>query len=200
MIVIEKTIVSDDVVEKEFVCKLTACKGACCVIGESGAPLEKEETKKLEEIFPLVKEYMNEAGIREVEKQGAWRIDKDGDYVTPLVNGDAECAYVFFDENKIAKCSIEKAFYEGKTDFKKPISCHLYPVRIKKQQTYDAVNYEYWKGCAPACTHGKELGVPVYKFLKEALIRKYGEAWYDQLNLAAELLSRGEKINHKNSL
>jgi hypothetical protein len=193
MIVIDKTIVSDDVLEKEFVCKLTACKGACCVIGESGAPLEKDETKKLEEIFPIVKEYMNEKGIHEIEKQGKWMIDKDGDYVTPLINGDEECAYVFFDENKIAKCAIEKAFYEGKIDFKKPISCHLYPVRITKHKKYDAVNYEYWKGCAPACVNGKELGVPVYKFLKDALIRKFGEKWYEQLSLAAETFYREKK-------
>jgi len=184
MIIIEKTIVSDDLLEKEFVCALDKCKGACCVEGDSGAPLDWEETSVLEDIYEQVKPFMTAEGKDAVKKYGTWLIDSEGDFVTPLVNGVKQCAYSFF-ENGIAKCAIERACREGKTDFKKPISCHLYPVRITKHDSYDAVNYNRWAICSPACANGKQLGVSVYEFVKDALIRKYGENWYDQLKGAA---------------
>jgi len=185
MIVIENTIVSDDVVDKQFICNLDACKGECCVAGVSGAPLEKEETEILDKIYDKVKPYLTERGIRAIEKYGKHEIDGDGDMVTPLVNGKDECAYTIF-ENGIASCGIEKAHREGKIDFQKPISCHLYPIRIKKYKDYEAVNYDRWSICSPACALGKKEGVHVFEFVKKAVIRKYGENWYKQLEGAAE--------------
>jgi Protein of unknown function (DUF3109) len=185
MIAIDNTLVSDDLLDRKFVCDLNACKGECCVAGDSGAPLEKEEEEILNTILPLVKPYMNEEGIAEIEKSGVAVIDSDGDLVTPLVDGVKHCAFVIF-ENSIAKCAIEKAYYDGKITFKKPISCHLYPVRINKYKDFDAVNYQEWEVCKPACVCGDKLDVPVYKFLKEPLIRKYGATWYQQLELVAK--------------
>ncbi|HTL81665.1 MAG TPA: DUF3109 family protein [Bacteroidia bacterium] len=187
MIEIGKTLISDDVVEKQFVCDLNACKGACCVLGDSGAPLEEEETKILDEIYDKVKPYMTEQGIKAVEKQGKWIVDSDGDRVTPLVGGNKECAYTVF-ENGIALCGIEKAWKDGKVKWQKPISCHLYPVRISTYKKFEAVNYEKWKICKPACDCGEKLQVPVYKFVKTALIRKYGGEWYKQLEEAAKFM------------
>jgi hypothetical protein len=187
MIAIDKTLISEDLIDKKFVCDLNACKGACCVAGDSGAPLEKEELQILDSILEDVKPYMVKKGIKAVEKFGSYVIDGDGDYTTTLVSPGAECAFVFFDENKIAKCAIEQAFYDGKVSWKKPISCHLYPVRITKHKDYDAVNYDKWSICKPACECGAKLDVPVYKFLKEPLIRKYGKEWFKQLEQSAKL-------------
>ncbi|MDN3203495.1 DUF3109 family protein [Algoriphagus sediminis] len=181
MIIVENAVISDDVKEKFFVCNLEACKGACCVEGDAGAPLEEEETKILEEIYPKVKPYITEEGQKAIEKQGAWVIDKEGDMGTPTIGDNAECAYAIKDERGILKCGIEQAYMDKQIEFKKPISCHLYPIRITKYDQYDALNYDRWEICNPACDLGAELGVPVYKFLKEALIRKYGEAWYAEL-------------------
>jgi hypothetical protein len=185
MIAIDNTVVSEDLLEKKFVCDLTRCKGACCVEGESGAPLEESELKQLEKVYPIIKDTLTKEGRESIEEQGLYVIDDEGDIVTPLVGGYRECAYTIF-EKGVAKCSIEKAFFEGKTKFRKPISCHLYPVRITKYKAYDAVNYEKWSICKPACKLGAELKVPVYVFLKDPLIRKYGKDWYKQLQLAAE--------------
>jgi hypothetical protein len=185
MIAIEKTLVSEELLEKKFVCDLTRCKGHCCVEGESGAPLDKEELEKLEEVFPVIKDTLTERGLKSIREQGLYLIDDDGDYVTPLVDHVKECAYTIFEEG-IAKCAIEKSFLEGKINFRKPISCHLYPVRITKYKTYDAVNYEKWSVCGPACKLGEALKVPVYVFLKDSLTRKYGKEWYDQLKVFAE--------------
>ena len=185
MIAIEGTIVSEHLLEKKFVCDLNACKGACCVSGDSGAPLEKKELKILKDIYKEVKPYMAPDGIKAIEEQGFYVIDEDKDYTTPLVNGK-HCAFVVFKKG-IAKCAIEDAHAEGKIDFKKPISCHLYPVRVSKFKDYEAVNYSHWEICKPACECGKKLDVSVYKFLKEPLIRKFGENWYNQLKLADEL-------------
>jgi hypothetical protein len=184
LIAIENTLVSEDLLEKKFVCDLNACKGACCVEGDSGAPLEENEAHILEEIFDDIKPYMRPEGITAVEEQGKYTVDVDGDLVTPLVKGK-ECAYVYFDENNTALCAIEKAYKEGKINFQKPVSCHLYPVRITNYKEYDAVNYHAWDICKPACKCGSKLNIPVYKFVKTALIRKYGEDWYKQLEFAA---------------
>lgn len=193
MILIDHTIVSEELLDKEFVCALDKCKGVCCVAGDSGAPLEFEETTSLEEIYEEVKPYMTHEGIESIEKFGKWLIDSEGDFVTPLVSGMKQCAYVFF-EKDVAKCAIEKAYFEGKIDFRKPVSCHLYPVRITKYDEYDAVNYNKWDVCSPACKNGKELGVPVYQFVKDALIRKYGSEWFGQLKGADNF--RKEHSNH----
>lgn len=185
MIIIDNTIVSDDLLEKKFVCALDKCKGACCVAGDSGAPLEQNEIEMLEEIYPHVKPYLTKNGADSIDKFGKWMIDTDGEFVTPLVNGKDECAYTIF-ENGIALCGIEKAFSDKKINFRKPISCFLYPVRIKKMKDYDAVNYNRWEICSPACENGEELGVPVFQFVKPALIEKYGEEWFKQLEGAAK--------------
>ena len=191
MILIDRTIVSDSLVDKEFVCHLDMCKGACCVEGVSGAPLEENELNIIEEVYDKVKPYMTPQGIREIERSGKHLIDSDGDHVTPLVDGKKECAYTIFDGG-IAKCAFEKAYNEGDINFKKPVSCHLYPVRITPHSDYDAVNYEKWDLCKPACSLGKTLGVPVYTFVKDALVRKYGQDWYDQLDGAAKFAAQKE--------
>ncbi len=193
MIAIDKTLISEDVLEKKFVCDLNACKGECCVAGASGAPLDKEELPILDSVLEEVKPYMNKKGLMAIEKSGAYVIDSDGDYTTTLVSSEAECAFVYFDENKIAKCAIEKAYLEGKIKWKKPISCHLYPIRISKHKHYDAVNYSKWNICKPACECGKKLDVPVYKFLKEPLIRKYGKNWYKELEKSAQIFYSQQK-------
>ena len=192
MIAIDKTLISEDLLDKKFVCDLNACKGACCVAGDSGAPLDKEELPVLESVLKEVKPYMVKKGIKAIEKNGAFVIDSDGDYTTTLVSDGAECVFVYFDENKIAKCAIEKAYLEGKIKWHKPISCHLYPVRITKHKAYDAVNYDKWEICKPACSCGEKLDVPVYKFLKAPLIRKYGKEWYKQLELQAKVFLKNK--------
>ncbi len=185
MIVIDNCIVSEDLLDKKFVCNLDKCKGACCVEGESGAPLNQEETEVIEKVYDKIKPYMVDDGIATVEKFGKWVIDSDGDFVTPLVGGRGRCAYVFF-EKGVAKCAFEKAHSEGKINFQKPISCHLYPVRITEHKEYDAVNYSKWEICSPACSNGSSLGISVFEFVKTGLIRKYGVDWYKQLEGAAE--------------
>tara|TARA_R110002073_G_scaffold123234_2_gene266865 strand:+ start:47178 stop:47741 length:564 start_codon:yes stop_codon:yes gene_type:complete len=175
-----KTIVSEDIIEKDFVCNLSKCKGVCCVSGEAGAPLDKKEVGILEEIYPKIKPFLRKEGIQAIEEQGTSIISDFGELETPLVN-ESECAYLTFDEKKIAQCGIEEAYNKGVVDWKKPISCHLYPVRVKDYSEFSAVNYHKWDICNDACSLGKELQMPVYKFVKEALIRKFGEDWYLEL-------------------
>lgn len=184
MIAVGNVLVSDELITQKFVCNLSACKGACCVQGDAGAPLEEAETTILDDIFEDVKPFMELDGIKAVELQGKYEVDIDGEYVTPLVEGK-HCAYVTFD-NGIAKCAIEKAHLAGAVDFVKPISCHLYPIRVNKNQFFDALNYHRWGVCNPARNNGTNLGVPVYKFLKAPLTRKYGEVWYDLLDETAK--------------
>jgi len=198
MIAISNTLVSEDLIERKFVCDLNACKGACCVIGDSGAPLEKEELAIIESVLDKVKPYMNQKGLKTIEKLGPHLIDHEGDYTTPLVSPGAECAYVYFDENKTAKCVFEKAYNDGIISWKKPVSCHLYPVRITKYKNYNAVNYHKWDLCKPACECGKKLDVPVYKFLKEPLLRHFGEDWYKQLEESARLKEENKNSTTKN--
>ena len=188
MIQINDTVVSEILLEKKFVCDLNKCMGACCVEGDAGAPLEESELEELENVFPLVKEYLSDKNI-EALKEDLFTIDKDGEYVTQLVNRK-ECAFVFFDEKGITKCSIEQAYLEGKTKFKKPISCHLFPVRLTQYKNFIAVNYAHWDICDDACKLGDELGVPTYQFLKEPLIRKFGKTWFEELELVNEHLNK----------
>lgn len=178
-----KTIVSEDILEKEFVCNLSACKGACCVDGDAGAPLTKEETKILEQIFPKVKPFLRPEGIAAIEVQGTWRVGTDQDLETPLID-EKDCAYVIFD-GSTALCGIEQAYNQGVLDWKKPVSCHLYPIRVKDFTEFAAVNYDRWDICDDACSLGKELQVPVYQFVKEALIRRFGEDWFAELETVA---------------
>lgn len=188
MFQIGKTIVSDELLEKEFVCNLSACKGQCCVDGDAGAPLDEDELEIMEKIYPIVKPFLRPEGVKAIEEQGTSIVGEDGGWETPLING-ADCAYVIFDGNT-ALCGIEQAYNQGLIDWKKPISCHLYPVRIREFTDFSAVNYHKWHICSDACELGKELEVPVYKFLKEALTRKFGEAWYNELDTIAEELKK----------
>ncbi len=183
-----KTIVSEDILEKNFVCNLNACHGACCIDGDAGAPLTKEETEILEAIYPKVKPYLRKEGQEIIESKGTWVVGTEQDLETPLID-NKDCAYVIFD-GKTALCGIEQAYNEGVIDWKKPVSCHLYPIRIKDFAEFSAVNYDRWDICDDACTLGKELQVPVYQFVKEALIRRFGTNWYMELEKVAQELEK----------
>ncbi|WP_130735797.1 DUF3109 family protein [Flavobacterium sp. J27] len=188
MFQLNKTIVSEEILEKEFVCNLSACKGACCVDGDAGAPLNDDETKILETIFPKVKPFLRPEGIKAIEEQGTFVTGEDGEFETTLIEG-RDCAYVIFDK-ETALCGIEQAYNQGIIDWKKPISCHLYPIRVKEYSDFSAVNYHKWHICDDACSLGKELEVPIYKFVKEALIRKFGKQWYEELEKVATDLKK----------
>jgi hypothetical protein len=180
-----KTIISEDILDKEFVCNLNACKGACCVEGEAGAPLTQEEGEVLKEIYPKIKPYLRPEGVKAIEKQGFFTKNPIDEPETTLIEG-RECAYAIFDKNGSALCAIEKAYKEGVINFYKPISCHLYPIRIKEYKSMTAINYHSWPICNDACALGKELKVPTYRFVKDALIRKFGKTWYDELDEMAQ--------------
>jgi len=179
-----KTLVSEEIIENEFVCNLSACKGACCIDGDAGAPLEEKETEILVELYSRVKPFLRPEGIEAIEAQGAFVMGEDGEWETPLVN-NSECAYVVFTTAGVAKCGLEEAYDKGATSWKKPVSCHLYPVRVKEYSQLTAVNYHKWQVCDPACQLGESLQVPIYKFVKEALIRKFGKKWYAELEAVA---------------
>jgi len=184
MVIIDDTLVSENLKKVHFICDLDKCHGDCCVEGDAGAPLEEDEIGILEDCLDEVKPYMTKEGLDVVEKNGVFDYDIDGEYVTPLVN-DRECAFVYF-ENGISYCAIEKAWLEGKINFQKPISCHLYPVRLKELSSHTAVNYDQWHICNAALLKGKDNHVPLYQFLKEPLTRKFGAEWYEKLTLAFE--------------
>ncbi len=186
MFQIGKTIVSEEILQNDFVCNLNACKGACCVGGEYGAPLDDSETDKLVNIYQDVKPFLRPEGIAAIEEHGTFVKGEDGEWETPLVNNN-ECAYVIFSKDGVAKCGLEAAYEAGATQWKKPISCYLYPVRTREYSEFTAVNYHKWEICDPACALGEELKVPIYKFVKDALIQKFGEDWYRELEeVAAE--------------
>jgi len=180
LVELDDKIISTEIFTKQFVCDLSSCKGACCVEGDAGAPLTLEEVDIMEEELESFKPYMREEGLRAVEDSGVFYMDIDNEPVTTLVNG-SECAFVYFDDNGITKCSIEKAYREGKTNFPKPISCHLYPIRIKQYAKFKAINYHTWEICKSACQCGEKLEVPVYRFLKDPLIRAFGDDFYKEL-------------------
>lgn len=182
MIVIDNKVISDDLGDKFFVCDLEKCKGACCVQGDGGAPLSEEEVSLLPTIYEKVKPYLTEEGKQTIEEKGFTNQEPGEEYrSTPLRPSDSACAYVNFDENGITYCGIEKAYLDGKINFQKPISCHLYPVRIKEHKDFHAINYDQWEICSPACKLGKDLGIPVYQFVKTPLIRKYGKEFFAAL-------------------
>ena len=194
VIAIDNILVSDDVVEAKFVCDLHKCKGGCCEDGDAGAPLEKEEKAILDKNFEVIKPYLTPQGLKEIERQGKYLYDREFGWVTPTVNG-AICAYGFRDKQGIIKCGIEAAYYDGKLDWKKPISCHLYPIKISKSKVYTNVNYEPRDVlCKPGCALGKKLKMPVYQFLKEAIVRKFGTGFYEALEqVAAEHFDEKEQ-------
>lgn len=187
MIAIDNVLVSDQVIEEHFVCDLTKCKGGCCEDGDAGAPLEDAELTLLNQHFEAVKPYMTAEGIKQVERQGKYVYDQEFGWVTPTINSKI-CAYGYRDKQGIIKCAIEQAYNDEKIDWKKPISCHMFPIRIKKSKrgATEYVNYEPREDlCAAACKLGKKLKVPAYVFLKDALIRKYGVEFYETLDATA---------------
>ncbi len=185
MLQIGDTIISSEILEEDFLCDLLKCLGQCCVDGDSGAPLTKEEISILKEIEAEIWEDLTPEAQTVIKKQGAYYIDEDGDYVTSLVN-KKECVYAYYDKDNICKCAIEKAYKEKKISFYKPISCHLYPIRVTEYSKFTALNYHKWSVCGPARICGKKNELKVYQFLKEALIRRFGEEWYEQLEIAAK--------------
>jgi len=188
VIQIGNTIVSLDVIEKQFECDLDQCKGECCLYGDSGAPLEPEEQMILEKIYSKIKPFLRQEGIEAIEEIGTSMTDSDGDLVTPLIN-NRECAYALVEEG-IYRCGIERAFQKRKITFRKPYSCHLFPVKIKKYSGFDGVNYEQWEICKPARIKGEKKALPVYRFLKNPLIRKFGKKWYREMETIAEKVTQ----------
>lgn len=189
VIVIDNILVSEDVVEKQFVCDLAQCKGGCCEEGDAGAPLRKEELKQVKEVFEQIKPYLSPHSLQEIEAKGLYVYNQEFEWVTPTIGSDAGiCVYGIREKNGMIKCAFEQAYLDGKTSWKKPISCHLYPIVVKKGKygEYERVNYEpREKLCSPGCLLGKKLKLPAYKFLKEALIRKFGENFYNTLDQIA---------------
>jgi hypothetical protein len=190
MLIIQDKLVSDDVVQEQFICNLSACKGACCWEGDLGAPLDEDELPQLAAIFEAVKPYLSPAGIAAIEAQGTsvWNGEEEG-YATPLID-NGPCAYMILDGSGTAQCGIERAWKAGLAEFRKPISCQLYPIRINKNDIagFEALNYDRWDICSAACTKGAEEQVPVYVFLRDAIVRKYGQDFYDELDAAAQFL------------
>lgn len=192
MLIIRNVIVSDEVLENNFVCNLSACKGACCWEGDYGAPLDKTELDVLEKIYPSVAPYLTPAGRQAIEEQGLFSYSREaGEFGTTLVDG-AACAFMTMSEQGIAQCGIEQAWRDQKIDFQKPVSCHLYPIRIEENRHngFEIMQYDEWDICSAACTLGDKEQVPVYQFVKEGIIRKYGKAFFDELHAAAEHLNK----------
>ena len=188
MLIVDDCIISDNLAEVSFCCDLGKCKGACCVEGDCGAPLDADEIPVLKRIYPIVKQYMTAEGIDVVEREGVSAIDVEGMPCTPLVN-NRECAYAVV-EDGFTLCAIEKAYRDHKIDYPKPISCHLYPVRIEDFGEFKAVNYHEWDICRCAVTKGRSEGQKLYKYLREPLVRRFGQQWYDELVEQCETLSR----------
>lgn len=188
MIAIGSTLCSEEVFTHAFVCDLGKCQGACCVEGDAGAPLRDEELLVLDRIRPALEPFLRPEGLAALAEQGNYVRDSDGEWVTPLVAGK-ECAYVVF-KGGTSFCGIETAHRAGVVDWPKPLSCHLYPIRVTSYKTYDALNVDHWKVCEPACSLGRELNVPVFRFLKNSLIRAYGTEWYEEAEQVYEVLEQ----------
>lgn len=186
------TLVSETLFEQAFTCDISACKGACCVEGEAGAPLESEEIEQLKAHWHQVKPYLTKDGISALESQGVATQNAFKEWETPLIDGKA-CAYINYDQKGIAQCGIEQAHRHGDTKLQKPISCHLYPVRVKKYSAFVAVNYHEWSICSAGCDLGAALKRPLYQFVETALVRKFGKAWYDALHTAAQEFANQQK-------
>ncbi len=189
MVEIDDKLISLEVFEKQFVCDLAACKGACCVEGSGGAPLDEHEIELLEKNYETAKKYLSPQSVEEIEKQGFYVVGSDRELETPLINGE-ECVYVYYDENDIAKCAYDTAFRNGESEWLKPTSCQLYPIRLSKLSSHIAINYHKWHICEPACRCGTELKIPVFRFLKEPIIRKFGQEFYESLLEAEKLVSK----------
>ncbi len=192
MIIIQEKIVSTQLFKKSFICNLSKCKGACCWEGDFGAPLEQDEIEAIRDSYEVIKEYLPAANREYIDTNGLTVYYKGMDAEGTMLMPDNSCVFMNKDHNGIAVCGIEQAHRDGKTEFKKPISCHLYPIRVSKNEktNFEALNYDVWDICSPACQLGEEMKMPVYQFLKEAIIRKYGEAFYEEMDAANEYVNR----------
>ena len=189
MIQIKDTLISEDIFETCFVCDLGKCKGMCCVEGDAGAPLTHEEYEAIKDVLPKIWDDLSLKARELIEKQGIAYIDGDGELATSIIKG-RECVFTYFDADGVCRCAIDNAFREGKISVQKPISCHLYPIRLRKYDDFTALNYDRWSVCRPALRLGKKTGIKLYQFLKEPLIRKFGEEWYQEVCQIAELLPK----------
>ncbi len=192
MLIIQDVLIHDDVVKEKFLCQLDACKGACCWEGDWGAPLEQEEISTLVEILDKVSPYLTPEGLEVIEEKGvALYYEEPEEYGTSLLPNGA-CSFMTYDQNGVAQCGIEQAYNDGVVDFKKPISCHLYPIRVNSEPAvnFEALNYDRWDICSAACSNGAKAKLPVYRFAREALVRKYGEEFYEELAAAAQHLEK----------
>ena len=189
MIQVGDVVVSWDVLREKFICDLEACKGQCCIEGDAGAPVELDEIEKLEEVLPVIWDDLSPQAREIIEKQGVVYTDIEGDLVTSIVN-NKDCVFTCYDEKGCCYCAIEKAYRSGKTDFYKPVSCHLYPIRVGNYGVYKAVNYNRWGICKAAILLGQRENMPVFRFLKEPLVRKFGVEWYDELELVVNELKQ----------
>jgi len=196
MIIIDHVLVSDQVVEEQFVCDLTKCKGGCCEDGDAGAPLENIEKEYVKDFFEIVKPYMTKEGIKEIKQVGPYLYDREFGWVTPTIDGKI-CAYGYKDKEGIIKCAFEQAYNDGKIPWKKPISCHLFPIKLSKSKSDPGIEYMNYEPredlCKAACSLGKKLKVPAYVFLKDSIIRKYGETFYETLDATAAHLKEKNK-------
>ena len=195
MIMINDTLVTAEVVEEYFLCNLSACKGACCWEGDFGAPLEEEELAILEDIYPKVKPFLSLEGRAAIEQDGAYTyVEEVKEYGTTLIDNGA-CAFMTYDKEGVAQCGIEQAYNAGEVNFKKPVSCHLYPIRIERntQSGIDILQYDRWDICSAACSLGNKEQLPLYRFVKDALIRKYGADYYEALEGAVQHRKAGGK-------
>ncbi len=192
MIQIQQTLLSDDIFNEQFICDLCKCKGQCCVDGESGAPITQEEYVQIQRILPLIQDMLSPEAQSLINKQGIAYTDEDGELVTSIINGE-ECVFTWFDEEGVCKCAIDTAFREGLTDVQKPISCHLYPIRLTDYTDFTAVNYHRWSICKPAIKLGRKESLPIYRFLREPLIRRFGKDWYKEVCEVAKLMQTQKK-------
>lgn len=194
MIVIDDILISEEITKRHFVCDLSACKGACCIEGDAGAPLDEDELPILDEIWSEVAPYLSAKSRKYIEKHGKYVKDWEDAWVTPLVDGDGPCAFVI-QEKGVNMCGIEKAYLDGKIKWKKPVSCHLYPIRVREMKKVDtvALNYHKWDICKAACENGKALQVPIYKFVKEGLIRRFGRGFYKELDAVVTAMEEAKK-------
>lgn len=189
MLQIQDVIVSFDVLTKCFSCNLECCKGACCIEGDAGAPVTAEEIAQIEELLPAIWDDLSIEARKVINRQGVAYTDPEGELVTSIVNGK-DCVFTCYGEDGCCYCAIEKAFREGRCKFKKPVSCHLYPIRVKKLGDYWGLNYDRWDVCRAAVIRGEQEGIPLYKYLKEPLIRRFGQSWYDELDFTVTELHR----------
>jgi hypothetical protein len=192
MLELNGILISEDIIEKNFVCHLEKCKGECCKAGDTGAPLDAAEIPVMEKHLETVLPYLPEASRKKIKREGFWKRDDDYELVTNF-HATGECVFVFYDEQKVLKCAYEKAYYDGKIDWKKPVSCHLYPIRVERLKNYTAMNYHKWDICKAACRLGNDLKVPIYKFVQEGIERKFGKDFYRELDKVAEAHTKKNK-------